>query len=60
MAWCILALASPKKGAIKLIWATLIKDYIRMLHTKVGGHPSISPVKGDVYKFLLFLDKLPL
>jgi hypothetical protein len=33
---------------LKLIWANLIKDYIRMLQTKFDAHPSISSVETDV------------
>jgi hypothetical protein len=41
----IFSLSDPLKGPIKLIWHNLIKDYPRMLHTKLRDHPSISSVE---------------
>jgi hypothetical protein len=35
-------------GPIKIILENLIKDYLRMLQTKFGDHPSISSVGEDV------------
>jgi hypothetical protein len=44
-------LNSNLKVAIKLIRANLIKDYLRMLQTKFGDHPSISSAEEVVKDF---------
>jgi hypothetical protein len=48
--------SGPYKGPMKLIWANLIKDYRRMLQTKLRYYPSITSVEEDVLMFFfLFL-----
>jgi hypothetical protein len=40
---------------LKLVWPTLLDDYLRMLQTKFGYHPSLISEEADVWKYFFFM-----